>query len=74
MHAVLHGGFGAIHEFFVLVTDHVGGMGTFEEGFEDSFIRRDLFIFLIILGLMLLWLMVKYLFHLLVRCWKRQVV
>ena len=49
-------------------------METSKEVFEEVFIRLDLFIRLIILDLMLIWLMVKYLFHLLVKCRKHQVV
>ena len=72
--AVLHGSLYVIPNFFVLTTGQVGGMETSKEVFEEVFIRLDLFIRLIILDLMLIWLMVKYLFHLLVKCRKHQVV
>ena len=49
-------------------------MTTSEESFEEGFIRIDLFIRLITLGFMLLWMMVEYVFRLLVKCQKRQVV
>ena len=49
-------------------------MPTSEEVFEDGFIYLDLFIRLSIIGLILLWMMVEYLFRLFVKCWKHQVV
>ena len=42
-------------------------MATFKEDFEDVFNHLDLFICLRILGLMLIWLMIEYLFRLLVK-------
>ena len=49
-------------------------METSKEGFEDGFIRLNLFICLSVLGLILLQLMDEDLFRLLVKCRKRQVV
>ena len=71
---VIHGGLEAIYDHCVLATGPVGCMATFGEGFEDGFIRLNLFICLSVLGLILLQLMDEDLFRLLVKCRKRQVV
>ena len=49
-------------------------MATFEEGFEGGFIRINLFVFISLIGFVLLWLVVEDLFRHLVKCQKRQVV
>ena len=49
-------------------------MVTSKEGFDNGFIRLNLFICITILSLMLLWLMIEDILCLLVKCRKRQVL
>ena len=71
---VLYAVLDAIYDLCLLATGHIGCMETFKEVFEGGFIRLDLFIFLRLIGLVLLRMMVEDLFRLIVKCRKRQVV